>query len=96
MGDLIAAVLSGYSNVWETFFKKSLNLGIGGDPTLHILWRVECLPVPNHLKYVIIYCGTNNVSKDSPSEIANSILCISLLFKKRNPCLKIIITRIFL
>ena len=93
--DSIAAGLSRYSNVWETFFKESLNLDIGGDRTQHILWRVERLPVPSHLKYVIIHCDANNISKDSPSEIANSILCIALLFKKRNPCLRIIITETF-
>ena len=95
IGDSIAAGLSRYSNVWEIFFKESLNLGIGVDRTQHLLWRVERLPVPSHLKYVIIYCGTNNISKDSPSEVANSILCIALLLKKRNRCLKIIITCIF-
>ena len=72
VGDSIAAGLSRYSNVWETFFKESLNLGIVGDRTQHILWRVEHLPVPSHLKYVVIHCGTNSISKDSPSEIANS------------------------
>ena len=72
IGDSIATGLS--RNVWETFFKESLNLGIGGDRTQHILWRVERLPVPSHLKYVIIHCGTNNISNDSPTEIANSIL----------------------
>ena len=85
LGDSIAA----------GFFKELLNLGIGGDRTQHILWWVERLSVPSHLKYVIIKCGTNNIRKHSPSEIANSILCIALLFKKRNPCLKIFITRIF-
>ena len=94
IGFSIAAGLSRYSNVWETFFKESVNLDIGGDHTQHILW-VERLPVPSHLKYVIIHCSTNSISKDSPSGIANSILCIALLFKKRNPCLKTIITRIF-
>ena len=43
--DSIAAGLSRYGNVWETFFKESLNLGIGGDRTQHILWRLESLPV---------------------------------------------------
>ena len=93
--DSIAAGLSRYSNVWETFFKESLNLGIGGDRTQHIIWRVECLSLPNHVKYAIINCGANNINKDSPSEIVNRIFCIALLFKKRNPCLKIIITGIF-
>ena len=50
IGDSIAAGLS--RNVWKTFFKESLNLGIGGDRTQHILWRVERLPVPSHLKYI--------------------------------------------
>ena len=95
MGDSIAAGLSRYSNVWEIFFKESLNLDIGGDRTEHILWWVERWPIPNHLKYVIIHCDTINISMDSPSEIANNISCIAFLFKKRNPCLKIIITRIF-
>ena len=95
IGDSIAVGLSRYSNVWEIFFKESLNLDIGVDRTQHLLWRMERLPVPSHLKYVIIYCGTNSISKDSPSEVANSILCIALLLKKRNPCLKIIITWIF-
>ena len=85
IGDSIAAGLSSYSNVWETFFNESLNLGIGSDCTQHILWRVERLPLPSHLKYIIIHCGTNNINKDSPSEIANSILCIALLFKKKEP-----------
>ena len=35
IGDSIAAGLSRYSNIWETFFKESLNLGIGGDRTQH-------------------------------------------------------------
>ena len=94
---MIPAGLSRYSSVWKTFFKESLNLGIAGEPTQHILWRMERLPVLSHLKYVIIHCGTNNISKDSPSKIANSILCIALLKKKkRNPYPKIIITGIFL
>ena len=92
--DLITAGLSPYSNAWETFFKELLNLGIVGDCTQHILFQVERLPVPSHLKYVI-HCGTNNVSKDNLSEIVKCILCIALLFKKRNPSLKIIINRIF-
>ena len=95
IGDSVAVGLSRYSNVWETFLKESVNLGIGGDRTQHIFWRLERLPAPSHLKYVIIHCGTNNISKDSPSEIANSILCIALLFKKRHTCLKIIISGIF-
>ena len=38
IGGSIAAGLSCYSNVWQTFFKELLNLGIGGDCTQNILW----------------------------------------------------------
>ena len=36
------------------------------------------------------------MSKDSPSEIPNNILCNALLLKKRKSYLKIIVTGIFL
>ena len=38
IGDSITTRFSHYSNASETFFKESLNLGIGGDRTHHILW----------------------------------------------------------
>ena len=59
IGDSIAAGLSCYSNVCETFFKGSPKLGIGGNRSQHILRLVKRLPFPSHLKYVIIHCGTN-------------------------------------
>ena len=77
-----------------SLFKELLNLGIGGERTQHIIWRAERLPVPSHLKYVIIHCGTNNISKDSPSKIVNSIYALPYCSKK-TPCLKKIITWIF-
>ena len=43
----------------------------------------------------LFHCSTNNISKDSPNEIANGTSCISLLFTKRNPCPKIIFSGIF-
>ena len=85
IGDSIAAGLSCYSNVWQTFFKELLNLGIGGDCTQNILWRVEHLPISSHLKYVIIHWGTNSVSKDSPSEIENSMHYLTIQEKKPLP-----------
>ena len=81
IGDSIAAGLSRYSNVWETFFNESLNLSIGGDCTQHILWQVERLPVPSHLKCVIIHCSTNNISQDSPSE-KHFMHCLTVQKKK--------------
>ena len=76
----IAAGLYRYDNVSETSSKGSINPGNGGDHTQHIFWWVERLPVPKQPKYVVINCDTNNINKNSLSEIANSILCIVLIF----------------
>ena len=67
IGDSIAAGLSFYSSVSETFFKKVLNFGINGDHTQHVLLRVECSAAPSYLKDVIIHFGTNNISMDNPT-----------------------------
>lgn len=56
---------------------------------------MEHFSVLSHLKYVVVHCSTNNISKDGLSEVADSISCITDLLKKRNHCLKIIIIRIF-
>ena len=43
----IAAGLSRYKNVWQKYFKfpKTINCGIPGDKTQHVLWRAENLPI---------------------------------------------------
>ena len=82
IGDSIAAGISRYRNVGESFFKKTLNLGIGGDRTQHILWRVERLPVLSHLKYVIIHCATNNINKDSPVKLRIAFYALPYCSKK--------------
>ena len=49
IGDSIVAGLSCYTNIWQTFFKTfhTLNYGIGGDRTQHVLWRAENATLPN-------------------------------------------------
>ena len=39
-------------------FRNALNLGIGGDRTEHVIWRIDNLSFPASIKYVIIQCGT--------------------------------------
>ena len=89
IGDSIVAGLSHYTNIWRTFFKTfhTLNYGIGGDRTQHVLWRAENATLPNSLKYVVIHCGTNNIDRDQPRDIANGL-------KLQEKCsgLKVIVT----
>ena len=58
IGDSIAAGLARFSDVWNIFFRNALNLGIGGDRTEHVIWRIDNLSFPASIKYVIIQCGT--------------------------------------
>ena len=53
--DSIAAGLACFSDVWHNFFRNALNLGFGGDPTEHVIWRVDNLSFPASIKYVIIH-----------------------------------------
>ena len=55
IGDSIAAGLARFSGVWHDFFRKALKLCNGGDPTEHVIWRVDNLSFPASIKYVIIH-----------------------------------------
>ena len=93
IGDSIASGLQRYPEVRKLLQKHGiLNLGIGGNRTQHVLWRVEKLNLPNTLRYCIIHCGTNNLDKDTPEEIANAIILIGLLIKEKCNNAKIVIT----
>ena len=94
IGDSIVAGLSHYANIWRTFFKTfhTLNYGIGGDRTQHVLWRAENATLPNSLKYVVIQCGTNNIDRDQPRDIANSVISIGLKLQEKCRGRKVIVT----
>ena len=94
IGDSIVAGLSRYANIWRTFFKTfhTLNYGIGGDRTQHVLWRAENATLPNSLKYVVIHCGTNNIDRYQPRDIANGVISIGLKLQEKCRGLKVIVT----
>ena len=94
MGDSIIAGLSRYHNVWRKHFNpiRALNFGIGGDRTQHVLWRAENLILSDAIKYIVIHCGTNNIDRDRPQDIAEGIVSIGLVFQEINPNIKIIVT----
>ena len=93
-GDSIIAGLTRYSSVWNKYFKplNALNCGIGGDQTQHVLWRMENIVLPYTVKYIVVHCGTNNIDKNSPQEIANGVISCGLVLQENNPLLKVVIT----
>ena len=86
--------MSRYANIWRSFFKTfdTLNYGIGGDCTQHVLWRAENATLPNSLKYVVIHCDTNNIDRDQPRDIANGVIAIGLTLQEKCSGLKVIVT----
>ena len=85
IGDSIVAGLSRYAF-------DNLNYWIGGDCTQHVLWRAENATLPNSLKYVVIHCGTNNIDRDQPRDIANGVIAIGLTLQEKCSGLKVIVT----
>ena len=80
--------------MWNKYFKfpKTVNCGISGDKTQHVLWRAENLVIPSSVKFIVIHCGTNNIDDDDPNNIAKGILNIGKTLLKKAPKSKIILT----
>ena len=57
-----------------------------------MLWRAENATLPNSLKYVVIHCGTNNIDRDQPRDIANGVISIGLKLQEKCRGLKVIVT----
>jgi len=75
------------SKIWETNFcaMHSLNFGIGGDRTEHVLWRLQNGELDNlSPKIVVVLVGTNNHG-DTPQQIADGLKAICSLIRDRQP-----------
>jgi lysophospholipase L1-like esterase len=78
VGDSLIKGLNRYANVWRKYFgsMQCLNFGIGGDRVQHVLWRLRHGELNCDPKVIVIHCGTNNIGKDTPKEIAEGLLTI--------------------
>ena len=84
IGDSIVAGLTRYTNIWNNLFGNSfINLGISGDRVENVLWRDREIPFIPSLENVVILCGTNNINKDSPHDIAQGLIAIGSAFKNQ-------------
>ncbi len=76
---------------------KPVNLGIGGDQTGHVLWRLtegkEIEPLKPKLAVIMI--GTNNTGGHTPEQIAGGIKAIVAELQKQKPDMKILILGVF-
>mgnify|MGYP005853310249 CR=1 FL=1 len=87
--------------VWQEFYRdrKALNLGISGDRTEHVIWRLNHGNLRNQkkAKAAVIMIGTNNTGhrKQDPTEVRDGIERIVSTVRARCPDAKILLLGIF-
>lgn len=85
-------------NVWAKHYQRrnAANLGIGGDRTQHVLWRLDNGNIEGiKPKLAVIMIGTNNSGNNTPEEIAAGITAIVEKLRDRLPETKILLLGIF-
>jgi lysophospholipase L1-like esterase len=100
LGDSITQGWEGNGKkAWAEHFAefKPVNLGIGGDQTGHVLWRItegkEIAPLKPKLAVIMI--GTNNTGGHSAEQIAGGIKAIVEELRKQKPEMKILLLGVF-
>jgi lysophospholipase L1-like esterase len=98
LGDSITHGWEG-QKAWQEHFGSfnPVNLGIGGDQTGHVLWRITEGKELDNLKpkAAVIMIGTNNTAAHSAEQIAGGITAIVEELKKQKPGIKILVLGVF-
>ncbi len=84
--------------VWEKYYGKrhAVNLGIGGDRTQHVLWRLEHGNIDGiHPKLAVLMIGTNNSGSNTPEQIAAGVRAIVEKLRSSLPATKVLVLAIF-
>ena len=85
IGNSIVVCLRRYTNIWNNLFgNRFINLGISGDRVENVLWRARDIPSLLSLENVVILCGTSNINKNSPCDIAQGLIAIGSVFKNQS------------
>lgn len=101
IGDSITQGWEGKASkkIWDDNFGKfkPVNLGIGGDQTGHVLWRITAGKEIDPLKpkLAVIMIGTNNTGGHSAEQIAGGIKAIIEELQKQKPEMKILLLGVF-
>ncbi|MDB4434093.1 GDSL-type esterase/lipase family protein [Akkermansiaceae bacterium] len=88
-------------DTWKKYYSKknALNLGISGDRTQHVIWRLQNGNLKNqeNAKLAIIMIGTNNTghTQQDPAETAEGVTKIVSLVKEGCPKAQVLLLGIF-
>ena len=100
LGDSITEGWESASSIWTREFGSyaPLNLGVSGDRTEHVLWRLEQGSYDLlHPDVIMIMIGTNNTGHrmDPPADIAAGVQEILAQLKRRFPKAKLVLLAVF-
>lgn len=85
-------------DTWNTFYgdRHALNLGISGDRTQHVLWRLDNGELAGTKpKVAVVMIGTNNVGSNTPAQIAEGVEAVCAKVKQKAPSAKVLLLAIF-
>ncbi|OJW22659.1 MAG: hypothetical protein BGO49_01370 [Planctomycetales bacterium 71-10] len=88
----------GQNPVWKKYYgqRKALNLGIGGDQTQHVLWRIQNGELVGlHPKALMLMIGTNNAGSNPADQIAEGVEAIVAELQKTLPDTEILLLGVF-
>ena len=83
--------------VWDKFYGKrnAVNLGIGGDRTQHVIWRLDNGNVKDiSPKAAVVMIGTNNSRDNTPEQIADGVTVIINQLRSKLPDTKVLLLAI--
>jgi lysophospholipase L1-like esterase len=84
--------------VWERFYagRAPINMGVGGDRTEHVLWRIERQDFPRlGARVIVLMIGTNNMYASTPAEIAAGVDAVVQALHARVPAAAVVLLAIF-
>ena len=85
--------------VWERFYghRNAVNLGISGDRTQHVIWRLDHGNVDGiRPKVAVVMIGTNNSGKrNTAAEIVDGVTAVVAKLREKLPRTKIVVLDIF-
>jgi len=84
--------------LWDLYYadRNAVNLGISGDRTQHVLWRLENGNVAGiNPKLAVLMIGTNNAADNTAVEIADGIEAVVRSVREKLPYTRVLLLSVF-